>query len=34
MRYGTQAILTFLDVNGAATEASAIDKDIPKKSLC
>ena len=29
MRYGTHPIWTFRDVNGAATEASAMDKLIP-----
>jgi len=29
IRYGTQEMFTFLEVNGAATDASAIDKEIP-----
>ena len=29
IRYGTQEIFTFLEVNGAATDASAIDKEMP-----
>ena len=29
MTYGTQEMLTFLEVNGAATEASAIEREMP-----